>query len=134
MLCRGGQFSGWRGGGLSPVPQLVSPARKIVISNAPPFIKNEVLTKELSRYGQLVSPIKMVYLGCRSPLLKHVVCHRRQVFMVLDNTDDLCLSFNFKVDGFSYMVFASSETMKCFGCGRAFDLFLPREKGGVAAC
>ena len=102
----------------TPVLPLVSPARKITISNAPPFIKNEMLAKELARYGQLVSPIKMVSLGCRSPLLKHVVCHRRQVFIVFkDKTDDLNLSFNFKVDGFNYMVFATSETMKCFGCG-----------------
>ena len=102
----------------TPVLPLVSPARKITISNAPPFIKNEMLAKELARYGQLVSPIKMVSLGCRSPLLKHVVCHRRQVFIVLkDKTDDLNLSFNFKVDGFNYMVFATSETMKCFGRG-----------------
>ena len=101
-----------------PVLPLVSPAKKVIISNAPPFIKNETLISELSRYGQLVSPIKMVSLGCKSPQLKHVVCHRRQVFMVLkDNSTDLNLSFNFKVDGFNYMVFASSDTMKCFGCG-----------------
>lgn len=38
--------------------------------------------------------------------------------MVLkDNTEDLDLSFSFKIDGFNYMVFASSETMKCFGWG-----------------
>ena len=101
----------------TPVLPLVSPARKITISNAPPFIKNETLAKELARYGQLVSPIKMVSLGCKSPLLKHVVCHRRQVFIVLKEKTDLNLSFNFKVEGFNYMVFATSETMKCFGCG-----------------
>lgn len=52
-----------------PVPLLVSPIRKLTISNAPPFIKNDTLAKELSQYGQLVSPIKMVSLGCKSPLL-----------------------------------------------------------------
>ncbi|KAI3351123.1 hypothetical protein L3Q82_005601 [Scortum barcoo] len=90
----------------TPVHPLVNPARKITISNVPPFIRNEVLAKELSRFGQLVSPIKMLSLGSKSPLLKHVVCHRRQVFMVLrENSAELNLSFNFKVDGFSYMVF-----------------------------
>uniref|UniRef100_A0A0S7EW84 YTX1 n=1 Tax=Poeciliopsis prolifica TaxID=188132 RepID=A0A0S7EW84_9TELE len=60
----------------------------------------------------------MVSLGCKSALLKHVVCHRRQVFMILkDMANELSLSFNFKVDGFNYVVFASSENMKCFGCG-----------------
>ena len=105
-------------GTFTPVLPLVSPAAKVVISNAPPFIKNEDLTKELSRYGQLVSTIKMVSLGCKSARLKHVVSHRRQVFMVLkDPAHDLNLSFSFKVDGYNYMVFATSETMKCFGCG-----------------
>ncbi|KAI3355855.1 hypothetical protein L3Q82_004225 [Scortum barcoo] len=96
-------------------------------------VRNEVLAKELSRFGQLVSPIKMLSLGSKSPLLKHVVCHRRQVFMVLrENSAELNLSFNFKVDGFSYMVFATSETMKCFGCGAEGHLIAPvrRERVG----
>lgn len=97
---------------------LVSPSKRITISNAPPFIRNETLLKELSRFGHVVSPIKMISLGCKSPLLKHVVCHRRQVLMVLRDSDsELNVSFSFRVDGFTYMVFATSETMKCFGCG-----------------
>uniref|UniRef100_A0A8C9WWL4 CCHC-type domain-containing protein n=1 Tax=Sander lucioperca TaxID=283035 RepID=A0A8C9WWL4_SANLU len=102
-------------------------SKRITISNAPPFIKNEDLAKELSRYGQLISPIKMVLLGCKSPKLKHVVCHRRHVFMK-DNAADLNLTFSFKVEGFSYVVFATSDTMKCFGCGEEGHLvrFCPR--------
>ena len=102
----------------NPVLPLVNPATRVMISNAPPFIKNETLVKELSRYGQIVSQIKMVSLGSKSPKLKHVVSHRRQVFMVLkDNSRDLNLSFSFKIEGFNYMIFVSSETMKCFECG-----------------
>ncbi|KAE8277540.1 Transposon TX1 uncharacterized 82 kDa protein ORF 1 [Larimichthys crocea] len=102
----------------TPVLPLVNPAAKVIISNAPPFIKNESITRELSRYGQVVSHMQMVSLGCKSAKLKHVVSHRRQVYMVLkDPTTDLNLSFSFKVDGFNYMVFATTETMKCFGCG-----------------
>ncbi|KAI3360756.1 hypothetical protein L3Q82_012994 [Scortum barcoo] len=48
----------------TPVHPLVNPARKITISNVPPFIRNEVLAKELSRFGQLcLSPIKMLVSG-----------------------------------------------------------------------
>ncbi|KAE8284778.1 Transposon TX1 uncharacterized 82 kDa protein ORF 1 [Larimichthys crocea] len=102
----------------TPVFPLVNPTAKVIISNAPPFIKNESITRELSRYGQVVSHMQMVSLGCKSAKLKHVVSHRRQVYMVLkDPTTDLNLSFSFKVDGFNYMVFATNETMKCFGCG-----------------
>ncbi len=102
----------------TPVFPLVNPSKKITISNAPPFIKNNELCKALSRYGQIVSPIKMVLLGCKSPKLKHVVCHRRQVFMIPKDADShLNLTLNFKIDGFNYVVFVTSETMKCFGCG-----------------
>lgn len=100
-----------------PVLPLVSPAKRITISNAPPFIKSEDLVKELSHYSQLISPVKMVLLGCKSQKLKHVVCHRRQVFMILkDNATDLNLTFSFKVEGFNYVVFATSDTMKCLVC------------------
>ena len=101
----------------TPVLPLISPTKKIVISNAPPFIKNEILAKELSRYGKVVSPVKMVLLGCKSAQLKHVVCHRRQVYMILNENKDLNLTFSFKVDGFNYTVFATSDKMKCFECG-----------------
>lgn len=58
--------------------------------NASPFIKNENLNRELSRYGQIVSHMQMVSLGCKSAKLKHVVSHRRQVYMILkDPTRDL---------------------------------------------
>lgn len=36
----------------TPVLPRVNPATKVTISNAPPFIKNKSLVKELSRFGQ----------------------------------------------------------------------------------
>ncbi|CAF94292.1 unnamed protein product [Tetraodon nigroviridis] len=100
------------------VSPLTNPATKVMISNAPPFIINETWSKEQSHYGQLVAPIRMVSLGCKSPKLKHVVCHRRQVMMILkDKESDLNLSFSINVEGYNYMAFASSESMRCFGCG-----------------
>ncbi|KAI3373021.1 hypothetical protein L3Q82_023456, partial [Scortum barcoo] len=44
--------------------------------------------RELSRHGKVVSPIKKVLSGCKSPLLKHVVSHRRQLFMILNNRNE----------------------------------------------
>lgn len=32
-------------------------------------------------------------------------------------TDEFSVAFKFKIDGFDYIVFVSSETIKCFGCG-----------------
>uniref|UniRef100_A0A9J8AI51 Uncharacterized protein n=1 Tax=Cyprinus carpio carpio TaxID=630221 RepID=A0A9J8AI51_CYPCA len=48
----------------------------LLLSNVPPFISDETLVRIMSRYGKLVSPIKMIPIGCGSPLLKHVVSAR----------------------------------------------------------
>ncbi|KAG8002322.1 Transposon TX1 uncharacterized 82 kDa protein [Nibea albiflora] len=98
---------------------LVNPAKRIIVSNIPPFISDTVLERELSRHGKIVSAMKMLPSGCKSPKLKHVVSFRRQVFMVLTNDEDeLNVAMKFKVDGFDYTIFATTETMKCFGCGQ----------------
>lgn len=105
-------------GTFTPVLSLVSPAKKIMISNVPPFLKNEMLEKELGRHGKLVSPIKMIPISSKSPHLKHVMSFRRQVLMIpKKSNEELNLIFKFKVDDFEYTVHVTSETMKCFGCG-----------------
>ena len=110
-------------GTFTPGVPLVRPAKKITLSNVPPFIKDELLTAELARYGQFVSQMRKIPLGCKSPLLKHVVCFRRQIFMILKNgIDELNVAFKFKIDDFEYEVFATSDTMKCFGCGQVGHL------------
>lgn len=50
-----------------PVLPLASPARRVILSNVPPFIRDEVLERELSRLGKIVSPIKKALSGCKSP-------------------------------------------------------------------
>jgi len=85
----------------------------------PPFISDEALQRELSRYGQLASAIKKIPMGCKSPLLKHVVSFRRFVYMILKtDIEEINVAFKFKVDGFDYVIFATTENMKCFGCGK----------------
>lgn len=74
-------------GSFTPVLSLVSPARRIHISNVPPFIQSEALEKELARHGQLFSPIELIPLSCKSPHLKHVVSFRRPVLMILKSPE-----------------------------------------------
>lgn len=101
-----------------PVMSLVQPAKKIILSNFPPFIKDELLISELSRHGKIVSQMKKISLNCKSPLLKHVICFIRQIYMILNNNaEEMNVAFKFRIDGFDYVVFAITETMKCFDCG-----------------
>ena len=97
---------------------LVSPAKKIILSNLPPFISDVLLERELSRHGQIVSAMKAIPSGCKAAALKHVVSFRRQLYMILKNgVEELNVVMKFKVDGFDYNIFATTATMKCFGCG-----------------
>ncbi len=105
----------------TPVLPLSTPSKRVTLSNVPPFLSNEVLTGMLSRYGKLVSPLKMIPIGCKSPLLKHVVSFRRYVYMILkDNLDDLDL--NFRQEEFNYIIFVTTNNMKCFACGETGHL------------
>lgn len=97
---------------------LSTPSKKVTLSNVPPFIKNETLVGMLSRYGKLISPLKMIPIGVKSPQLKHVMSFRRFTYMVLkDNVDELNLTFNFRHDDVNYVIYATINVMKCYGCG-----------------
>lgn len=105
-------------GSFTSVLPLSTPAKKVTLSNVPPFIKDEVLARELSRFGKLVSPVKKIAIGSKSELLKHVVSFRRFTYMVLNNGNELDLNLKFRIDEFDYTVFVSTDSMRCFGCGR----------------
>ena len=105
-------------GSFVSVSPLSTPSKRVTISNVPPFINDADLARELSRFGNIISPIKKLPSGCKSPLLKHVVSHRRQVLMILNKADeDINLVFSVRVDDFNYTVYANSGTLKCFKCG-----------------
>lgn len=101
----------------TPVMPLMQPAKKILLSNVPPFIKDEVIQRELARHGKIVSQFKKIALNCKSAQLKHVVSFRRQVYMILNSESaELNLAIKFRLEEFDYVIYATSETMKCFIC------------------
>ncbi len=108
----------WVKGLLTTTTPLFAPATKVIISNVPPFIENDVIVRELARFGKVVSEVKAVSLRCKNPALKHVVSFRRHVFMFLNSPEKvLDVSFRVKDGDSSYMIFASTESLRCFECG-----------------
>ncbi|XP_044074679.1 ras-related protein Rab-36 isoform X1 [Siniperca chuatsi] len=107
---------------LTPVLPLMLPSKKVTISNIPPFLSDDIVAQALSRYGKLVSPIKKIVIGCESPLLKHIVSFRRFAFMIIKDDAELDLALKFRVDNFEYVVFVTTDKMKCFGCGKSGHL------------
>lgn len=106
----------WVSGVFVSVTPLVSPTTRVTISNVPPFISNEDIQRELSRFGKFASGIKTISLGCKNDALKHVLSFRRQVFMFL-SAPTLNVSFRCMYAGKSYMLYASTGEMRCFECG-----------------
>ncbi|XP_031735438.1 protein PTHB1-like [Anarrhichthys ocellatus] len=110
-----------------PVYPLCTPAVKVTVSNVPPFIRDEDITRELSRYRRMVSKVKKVSSGCRSPLLKHVVSHRRRLRLIPNNrSKELNLVFRIRVEDFDYLIYATTDDFKCVGSSTvvAFSAFL----------
>lgn len=97
---------------------LSTPSKRVVLSNVPPFITNETLERILARYGNLMSPIRLISLGCKDPDMQHVMSFRRQTFMILNSQhESLAVTIKLTVDRKDYTIYISSETMRCFSCG-----------------
>jgi len=62
----------------------------------------------LSRHGRDISQVQKLSSGCKFPLLKHVVSHRREQFMILYNrNEELSGAFKVTADDFDYVCFIS---------------------------
>ena len=108
----------WIKGVFVQVNPLSAPATRVTISNVPPFIKSDAIEKELSRFGKFAGPMRMIPLGCKTAELKHVMSFRRQISMFLNSSSHtLDASFRLKHGESSFMVFASTDSLKCFECG-----------------
>lgn len=100
------------------VSPLAVPSTRVTLSGVPPFIPNQVLERELLRFGKLASGFRSVGLGCKSDKLKHVQSFRRQVSMFLTcPSQTLEVSFRVKHGEGHYMIYANTGSIKCFLCG-----------------
>ena len=121
FICATGfDFNGER---IFPEP-LVKPATKIVLSNVEPFIPDSVLLRELSRFGKpIVDSMKTISASIKHESLRHVLSHRRQVFVVLKpEYSDIDGMINIKYNEHNYRVYVSSSVMRCFRCGAVSHL------------
>lgn len=116
------------------VTPLSVPSRRVILSNVPPFLKNDLIERALSRYGKIVSSPKRIPIGCKSPQLKHIVSFRRHVNMIFNDVNqELNVALKFKADDIEYVIFASTDVMRCFHCKKEGHIVKNcPEKGGNA--
>ena len=101
-----------------PFPPLDTPAKKVVISNLPPFIKCDQIVSQLKRYGTVVTPLTMIPFRRRNDKFKHIMSFSRIVYMILPpGVSGFQAILPFKIEGHTYMGYANTETLVCYGCG-----------------
>ena len=74
----------WVNGAFVQVTPLSAPATKVVVSNVPPFIKNETIERELGQFAKFAGTMKMIPLGCKYANLRHILSFRQQIYMFLN--------------------------------------------------
>jgi hypothetical protein len=75
-------------GVLVPISPLSTPLTRVVVANLPPFIMDDQIRKDLSRFGKFDSGFRVLSaLYFQADAVKHVVSFRRQVFMFLNNNE-----------------------------------------------
>jgi len=66
---------------------VATPVVRVTVANVPPFIKEEVILKELVKHGKVVSRLRKIPSGCKSQRMRHVWSHRRHLSMILNNRE-----------------------------------------------
>ncbi len=64
----------WINEAFVPITPLSALATKVIISNVPPFIGNEGIIRELTRFGKIAGAGKEIPLGCKNVALN--MCYR----------------------------------------------------------
>ncbi|KAL1506207.1 hypothetical protein ABEB36_005609 [Hypothenemus hampei] len=108
------------------VRRLISPSKRIIISNISPSIPHDIIELALKDLGlNLTSPIMFLKASIPGEEYGHILSFRRQVF-VLPPSDGFQIQTSLLVthDGTEHRVFISTDRMECFIC---------KETGHIAA-
>ncbi|KAK9752443.1 hypothetical protein QE152_g4175 [Popillia japonica] len=102
-----------------PARRLLSPAKRIILSNVSPSLPHEILEKELKQMKlQVVSPVRFIGAGIPKEGYKHILSFRRQVYVVCNEHDKLPDSLVIQVRGNAFRVFLTTDEIRCFQCKR----------------
>lgn len=99
--------------------RLVSPAKRIILSNVSPSIPHDIVEKELKRFGlKVVSPISFIRAGVSQPEYSHVLSFRRQVYIVVEENDKIPESILIQYKENYFRIFLTNDELRCFNCNK----------------
>ncbi|KAG5884692.1 hypothetical protein JTB14_000388 [Gonioctena quinquepunctata] len=100
------------------IRRLVSPTKRIIISNIPPYISHDLAENAIKNLGlQLTSPVSFLRAGIPGDEYSHILSFRRQVYVLPPSDDfELQTSLIIPFDGNENRIFLSTDKMECFIC------------------
>lgn len=97
--------------------RLVSPAKRIILSNVPCHIPHNVLEPIVANFGfKLASKMSFLRAGRLDDEYSHVVSFRRQVYIHPNESINLPSSVLIKFEETNYRIFLSFDQLICFSC------------------
>lgn len=100
-----------------PARRLVSPAKRIILSNVSPSLPHEIVEKELKQIGlKIVSPVRFIGAGISKEGYKHILSFRRQVYVILDEHERLPDSLLIYFRENAFRIFLTTDEIRCFQC------------------
>lgn len=99
------------------IRKLITPAKRIVLSNVTTYIPNEPLEDAIRDIGfKMVSPITVLRAGLHGEEYAHIQSFRRQVYVQPDESIDLPSSVLIKCYDTEHRIFLNDDTLICFLC------------------
>lgn len=97
--------------------RLVSPAKRIILSNVPCHIPHSVLEPIVANFGfKLASQMSFLRAGRLDEEYSHVVSFRRQIYIHPNKSIELPSSVLVKFEETNYRIFLSFDQLICFSC------------------
>lgn len=101
------------------IRKLITPSKKLIISNVCPSIPNEAVETVLRSIGiKMTSPIFFLKVGLPGTDYAHILSFRRYVYIIPDEKTPIPESLLMKFENDDYRIFLQTDEMKCFKCQR----------------
>lgn len=96
---------------------LVSEAQKIILSNVPPEVPDEVLEEEIKKMGiRILSKMTSLRSSLIGPQYAHIYSFRRQTYIHPEDKTKLPSSFIIHFEQYQYRIFTSTDNPTCYNC------------------
>lgn len=97
------------------VRHLITPAKRIILSNVCTSIPHEFLAQELKKYNiKSASPITFIRAGIRDPEYSHIMSFRRQLFISNSNNEEIPTLILVHYENTDYRLYLSGELQACY--------------------